>query len=45
MKVVTASEFMQLVLEIVGAKEGEPIDLSKLRDGSALVRKAEGTST
>lgn len=44
MKSVTASELTKRVLDLLGGvKEGETIDLSKLRDGSVLVSKVENT--
>jgi len=42
-KLVTPSELGRYVIELLGLrlKEGSAIDVSKLRDGSVLLRKAE----
>jgi hypothetical protein len=33
------------IIELLGAREGEALDLAKLRDGSVLLKKVEATST
>jgi hypothetical protein len=37
---VTASQLAKRMLDLLGVKEGEAVDLSKLRDGSVLLRRA-----
>lgn len=43
MKSVTFLELAREVVDLLGIKEGESVDLAKLRDGSILLRKAEAT--
>ncbi len=43
MNTVTASELAKRMLGIIKAKPGEAVDLSILKDGSVLLRKAEQT--
>jgi len=38
---VTPLELTRKILEALGVRRGEAIDVSKLRDGSVLLRKAE----
>jgi hypothetical protein len=40
MNAVTVSELAKRILDLLGVKDGEAIDLSKLRDGSVLLRRA-----
>jgi hypothetical protein len=40
---ITLLELSRKIVEALGVNEGEAIDLSKLRDGSVLLRKAEAT--
>jgi antitoxin (DNA-binding transcriptional repressor) of toxin-antitoxin stability system len=43
---VSVLELARKVLDLLGGvKEGEAIELSKLRDGSVLLRRAGATST
>lgn len=45
MNTVTAYELTKRLLDLLGVKDGEAIDLSKLRDGSVLLRRAEAGQT
>jgi hypothetical protein len=46
MKSVTVSELTKHVLDLLGGlKEGEAVDVSLLRDGSVLLRRADASQT
>lgn len=41
---LTAIQLTKRLLELVGAKEGSTLDISKLKDGSVLIRRVTETS-
>jgi hypothetical protein len=41
MNSVDVTQLGKRIAELLGINEGEAIDLSKLRDGSIMIRKAE----
>lgn len=42
---VSVLELARKVMDLLGVREGDAIDLSKLRDGSVLIRRADASQT